>query len=716
MKKVSTKSLMVITLLVASFTATPMMVAGYDYDDDYTYDQLGDLDPSMLIGGFGNIFGMMFRGLGPGGNILATVFDMLFKQSLTNFSGSEVPGMPGVFAISATQENSYSYSREFNSSESKIYPVPYDYVEGTYNISKYGLAYCEVERSGTIEYNLTVGAGVTLIIWDNDGSFVDAVVKIINFYKEIRQYLPSPSTSSPSPSSPSTIGGIPDELIQKGVELITWFLIHINDIFTGEELFVLNPITWQKLEILTGAGFSINKTWKVKGGDGFDTDDLTLEEAIPGESITILDSWNITAQARKDSYMEWLLTEVELVADLKQTFTSFTFDLFQLWVKEFTINIDVAEILNLLGGSGAPINPAAIFQGLTIELFLFTHHLTGAFLYNDTATGPIPDGKLSANYTQVTDDNGDPVYDSEGDPVEVPLSSEITHRLMLGTVNDFDFAEPTKDDNKLSWGLTLNQATLIPIPVGVDLDSYLGATEESLDYIHFGFTFEPIETTLETNDGGTVPVLHGAVKLDQFFAPWNDPSSPNANNPIAGLDLAIIYVSTVLHFLLEIDTIGDDPTARLDPADDYDEATHSLKIGNYLPRNIKDKLDFVDIAGPDYLYGDNETTDSAPASTSILPIGLIEAEANAHKTFEGTPGETETFAADFGLDITFNVMVYAVCFPEFNNGTGIWHDPTFSVFMVFEATGFWALILLVAGIGLLGVATILIKRRKDARF
>jgi hypothetical protein len=319
---------------------------------------------------------------------------------------------------------------------------------------------------------------------------------------------------------------------------------------------------------------------------------------------------------------------------------------------------------------------------------------------------------------QVTDKDDNPIYDSEGDPVEVPRSSEITHRLMLGSVNEFDFAEPTKDGKKLSWGLTLNQATLIPIPVGVDVDSYLGTTEESLAYIHFGFTFEPTMSNLETKDGNFVPVLNGSIKLDQFFAPWNGPSAPGAKNNITGLDLAIIYVSTVLHFLLEIDTIGDDPTAALDPADDYDETTRSLKIGDYLDSNIKDKLDFVDIAGPDYEYGveDEALRATAPANTSILPIALFEAEKDAHKTFEGTPGETETFAADFGLNVTFNVMVYAVCFPEFDNGNGIWHDPTFSVFMVFEATGFWALILLVAGIGLLGVATILIKRRKDARF
>jgi len=715
MKKVSTKSLMVITIVVASFTATPMMVAGYDYDSDYTYDQIGITDPTALIGGFGSIFGMMFRSLGPGGNVLATVFEMLFMETLTDFSGKEI--LPGVYAISATQENNYSDKlRDFSTPRKQYYPVPLDYIEGPYNISKYGYPYLEVETFGDYQYNLTVGAGVTLIIWDNDGSFVNAVKKIIDFFTEIQPYLSSPlSSSSTSPSTSSISGLPPDDLIQKGVELITWFLIHINDIFTGEELFVLNPITWQKLEIQTGAGFSMSKTWKVTGDDGRDEFDETLEIAVP-DAITLLKTWNITAQFRSDSYMEWLLSEAEVVINLKQEFTSFTFDLFQLWVKNFEIHIDVAEILKLLGGGGSSVIPAAIFQGLDIEFFLFTHHLTGAFLYNDTATGPIPDGKLSVNYTQVTDNVGDPVFDSMGDPVEVPRSSEITHKLMLGAVNDFNFTKPTKDGNKVSWGLTLDNATLTPVPLGVDLDSYLGATDESLAYIHFGFTFEPEEMNLPTTDGGTVPVLHGAVKLDQFFAPWNGPSAPGANNPIVGLDLAIIYVSTVLHFHLKIDTIGDEPTARLNPADDYDETTHSLKIGNYLPHNIRDKLDFVDIAGPEYLYGSEVTKMRENASTSILPVALFEVEANAHQTFEGTPDQVDTFAADIGLNISFSVMVYAVCFPEFEDGSGIWHDPVFSVFMVFEATGFWALILLVAGVGLLGVATILIKRRKDSRF
>ncbi len=698
MKKVSTKALMVLTLMVASFAATPMMVAGYDYDNDNTFDQFGITDPSQVVSGFSGGFGNIFRGLGYGGNLLATVFDMLFMQVLTNFSGKEV--LPGVYVISALQEHTYNDTKVFNTNEQEHYMVPYEYYEGLENHSQHGYAYCEVTKSGTYNFTLTYGAGVTLVIWDNDNSFVNAVKKIIAFFKTVRPYMDG-----------STGEEIPEELIREGVELITWFLIHINDIFTGEELFVLNPITWQKLEVSTSSDFSINKTWKVTGDNWrIDNDDRLITNITGGQEV--LDQWNAKAKAKKDSYMEWLLTETDDVALLETVFTSFTFDLIQFWVKNFEIHIDVGAIMDMMSEPSGPVNPAKIFQGLDIEFYLFTHHLAGSFLYNDTNS----DGKLSADYVQVNQSGTDIPVLVDGSPIDVPHSSELTHRLILGTVDDFDFELPTKEGKKISWGLTMNQATLVPVPVGVDLDSYLGARNESLAYIHFGFTFEPKFIELDTTDGGKIPVLHGAVKLDQFFAPWNDPSAPYANNPIAGLDLAIIYVSTVLHFHLTVDTLGDDPEDPLDKTDDYSNITHSLKIGNYLGKNIAGKLDFVDIAGPEYYYGAEESTTKDKAKSNILPVALFEAEVDKHETYEGTPGETETFAADISLNVSFNVIVYAVCFPMFNNGTGIWHDPTFSVFMVFEAKGFWALILLIAGVGFVGVATILIKRRKDMRF
>ena len=132
-----------------------------------------------------------------------------------------------------------------------------------------------------------------------------------------------------------------------------------------------------------------------------------------------------------------------------------------------------------------------------------------------------------------------------------------------------------------------------------------------------------------------------------------------------------------------------------------------------------DKLDFVDIAGPFYEIGmDRSTAPQYNASTNILPLMLWKWEMDRHDTFElGDGTESQTFASDISITTEFNVMVYAVCFPEFNgSGEGIWHDPTFSVYMVFKGEAFWAIVVLIAGVGLVGVATILIKRRKDRRF
>lgn len=701
MKKVSTKAILVLTIMVASFSAAPMMVAGYDYDDDYYYDQFGITDPASIITGFSGGFGSIFRGLGYGGNYLGLLFEMLLMQTLTNFSGKEM--MPGVYVLSASIEDTKSDVRDFTSPKTEQFLLPYGFNRTLLN-NTLGYAYCDVTTSGTYNYNLTVGASVTLIIWDNDGSFVNAVKEIIAFFHKIRPYMDGTEE-------------IPETMIREGVELISWFLIHINDIFTGEELFVLNPITWQKLEVTTSPGFSITKEWKLTGSDweiGGPVADIPIKGSPVEPLLTI---WNETAKIFGNSYMEWLLTETDDVGLVETVFTSFTFDLIQLWIKNFYISIDVGEIMGLLqGGGSGQVDIASIFQGLDIEFYLFTHHLTGTFLYNDTNM----DNKVSANYVRVNNSVGAPVL-VDGRPVHVPFDSELTDRLILGTVADFDFHEPAKNsgENSISWGLTLDDPTITPVPVGVDLDSYIGAAEEQLEYIHFGFTFEPKTRNFIADDGGTIPVLHGAVKLDQLFAPWNDPITYGANNDIAGLDMAVIYTSTVLHFHLNVETLGDDPDDPLDPADDYEDVTHSLKIGNYLGKNIKDKLDFVDIAGPDYTYGAEGSTSTAPATTNILPVALFEVEANAHETFEGDE-DVAPFAADIGLNITFNVMVYAVCFPNFGDqpstGPGIWHDPTFSVFMVFDAPGFWALILLISGVGLVGVATILIKRRKDNRF
>ena len=696
MKSFNTKSLMVFTILFASIGVMPIVANGQlkTPDDILDLDQVDVGIFEGFQGGFGALFG---ENLGYGGKILESIFGMLFLQSL-NLSTHEM--LDNVFVLSANRtvkHTSEVYDFAAENDEQEIYFAPHEYNDLIPGITGStpgddGYAYCVVEKSGNFTYELEVGAAVTLVIWDNDRSFITAINKLINFFKKVWVHNQLDITLS-------------RDLIREGISLLTWFLIHINDIFTGDELFILNPITWQKLDIIPGSDFNITKTWYVTGDS---TGDMNIDvgtdpkiETLNNGSL-VLDGWNTMAQNRKDNYMEWLLTPT--LGEIAETvWTQFSFDLIQLWIKNFEIHIDVGEILEAAtGGAGSP--EAAIinaFDGCNIEFFLFTHHLAGAFLYNDTNSNRV----IDATYVPITID---------GQSVEVPQSSELTHRLILGTVGQFSFKRPTinPSNKSISWGLNIYDANLTAVPLGIDLHSYIDAPEENLDYIYFGFTFEP-------GVDKEVGAARGLLKLDQFFAPWNNPNAPYANGNLDNLDMAIIFVSTVLHFELDISTQGeipDNPTELL-AQEHYNSTEHTLKIGNYIGGNAQDELEFVDIAGPDYEYGSEIAKMTDPASTSIIPILVWLMEHERHDTFTVAGGEeVSTFSSDIRVQVELNVLVWAICYPQFEDGTGIWHDPTFSVYMVFQSEGFWALIVLIAGIGLVGVATVLIKRRKDSRF
>jgi len=694
MKKINMKSLMLMTFLFASVIAMPSAVAAYGTDDDnYNFNQMGSMDPSEMIGMFDSGFTSIFSQMGYAGNLIGKVFQMLLMQGLTNFSNKQI--LPGVYVLSASTEELYNGTKDYGPGIYDFYFLPYEYNSTPIETANDGYAYCLVKKTGTVSYNITIGAAVTLVIWDHDGSFIRAVNKIVSFFHKLRFYMRQYGVN---------YEGLPEGLIREGIATITWFLVHINDIFTGEELFTLNPITWQKIDIRTSNDFNITKTWYVT--DDYHINpmmDPKLESRPYGPAL--MDEWNSTAKLKGDNYMQWLLRETEDVKLKTAQWTTFTFDLVQLWIKNFEIHIDVGELMNAFGGDGGPVDVAKIFQGLDIEFYLFTHHLAGAFLYNDTNA----DNMVSVEYEQLN------ITTPDGTPVEVPRTTELTHRLVLNSVEDFDWQPPhLTGSNKFSWGLDLIGPFITPVPIGVDLESYLGADDEKLGYIHFGFTFEP--------DTSSLPVLYAPTKVDQEFAPWNNETGPYSNNNIAGLDLAVIYLSTMLHFHLNVQTIGENastaPTGGLDPSQDYNNQTHKLRVGNYLGAAFgAQQLDFVDIAGPGYDYGYEGNMQHAAPTSNIIPLALYEAEVEKHDTFTDSSGNKfKTFATDISLNVSFNVLAYAICYPAFEDGNGIWHDPTFSVYMIFEAKGFWALILLIAGVGFVGIATILIKRRKDARF
>ncbi|MFX1269825.1 MAG: hypothetical protein ACFFAK_17835, partial [Promethearchaeota archaeon] len=370
MKKLNGKTLMVITLFFASLFATPVMVAGSPYDDGFKLDQFGD--GTDIIGGFQQGFGSLFGGLGYGGHLIGRVFEILFFEGIKNFSKSQM--LPGVYVLNATLEDALKSESKTFSSQKEYYLLPLEYAL-PYNafFGTYGYPYCEVVKDGTYTFNLKAGAAVTLVIWDNDGSFIEAVTKLIRFFQRVMPVLEGKEIP--------TLQDLED-LIREGISLITWFLIHINDIFTGDELIMLNPISWQELSITPQPGFSITKRWMVSGdniiGNG---DEQELNEAnFGGVANHILGNWSEMANNSNDYSMQWTFSSESIIPAIETRWTTFTFDLIQLWVKNFHIEINVAALLEGFAGMGgtgigAPINIADVFGGCNIEFFLFTHHL-----------------------------------------------------------------------------------------------------------------------------------------------------------------------------------------------------------------------------------------------------------------------------------------------------------------------------------------------------
>ncbi|MFX0187731.1 MAG: hypothetical protein ACFE8A_08345 [Candidatus Hodarchaeota archaeon] len=722
------KALMIIAFFVVSMISIPTMVFGQEDEDSDEEDQAGNFKD--FRGGFGGIFS---ENMGYGGDLIGRLFEILLLDGVDLEDDEEGDG---IYVLSASDTETYTGEYDFakEGDTEEIHYLPFvDYLSHneTFGTQKWhspdgindynethidGFAYCRIEKSGGFDYDLLVGAALTLIIWDYDGSFIEAAQKVLSWAEKFDEDEDDP------------------EVIAEGIEVLTWLLVHINDIFTGDELFVFNPIVWQQLDITPWnsslgkpSDFNITKTWYDTGDDNeIDGDDIKIKDKTypPIDGQDILDDWlaNATGPLR-DSYMQWLLNDTIPAEDVIETiWTQFSFDIAQLWMKEFYIEIDMSKVDEINDDDDVE----EVFGGCEIEFFLFTHHLAGVFLYNDDNE----DEKITVAYDYLRNESADlgpdgkhPIIYTNGTAAMIPTSNEVTHQLILGTVGGFSFDEPDVKDDTVKWGLSLSNANVSAVPVGVDLNSYLNAPQEQLDTIFFGLEFE---TDMEDPDDEGEIEAEGKLKLDTYWAEWNDGNGPN-NQDVEqyALDMAIIYVSTVLHFELDMDKDDepDDPDDEYLDEQDYSSTTHTLKVGDYIEEDAEDKLDFVDIAGPYYsLINSSGSNIIDQATTSIIPVALWEGEHVSHGKYAGeeeTPEDENSSDIDTVINAKWSIVLYAVCYPGFNGtGMGILHDPIFNVYMVFtpETAGFWALILLIAGIGLAGVATILIKRRKDRKF
>jgi hypothetical protein len=503
------------------------------------------------------------------------------------------------------------------------------------------------------------------------------------------------------------------------VEAVTYMIFHINDIINGDELIVLNMVTWEYIQMDTSSDYAVTKSYKI-------WDDWNLEDDADIDPADIA-AWTAQANAQGDDFMQWLMVDNSAVGAQTISFSKFSFNLIEIWLKTFQIHINVDKMMNILTNATAGQAPPQyalyeIFQGFEIDIYIITHSLWGFIAYDDVNM----DGKPSVSRTSITDTNNvtaDIVTDSEAEYYFVPsfdASAVVFHEPMVVT--------DSEGDKGVKWGVELNNVEMSAVPIGMGYQDYTAPSTNTLDYIELGFTFVPkLKQQVDPEgysglapDMDTVKMSKSVLKLDQYFADWGP-----MGGHLAGLDFGVVYMSTIIHFhikfdvesvdLAHIDQYLNDPNnenglVNQEFQDASVNATGTIRIGDEtggLP------VAGVDIAGPGY-YLNGDTTTPYPASTTTIPLAWMNMTANAQATYVDSETPSNSFKVSGFLNLETSILIYAVSYPEFNgSGAQIDHDPTFSVFMTWDNPGFWAVILVVAGISLVAVAAILITRRKN---
>ena len=133
---------------------------------------------------------------------------------------------------------------------------------------------------------------------------------------------------------------------------------------------------------------------------------------------------------------------------------------------------------------------------------------------------------------------------------------------------------------------------------------------ENMDYLELGFSFEPTKrASVETGDyfnaQGQETMGAAVVKLVQSFGAWDldtddKPFTPKLKD--TEMDLAVVYMSAILHFKLliqnkEIAAGYEEPDQALLNESNYDSESQKVNVGD-----IDQELPLaeIDIAGPVY--------------------------------------------------------------------------------------------------------------------
>ncbi|MHA1675053.1 MAG: hypothetical protein ACTSYI_15660 [Promethearchaeota archaeon] len=674
----------------------------------------------------GNMFSM-FRTFGGSGEMFADVLELLFTN-FENMSNTE-SDVRGMYVLNASLESEEAAQTEqlFNDDKYVYYPwSEYSLENATDPVDQDEQPYFVLERNGSITYTVDSGASITFIIWDDDSSFIDALDKVINSAKTFVRI------SNEVESGATTDEQAQSEALATLVEAVTYFLIHINDIITGDEVIIVNLIGYTNYH-LDFSGAVMGEWYATENGVATENSSRTLENVYPDWKT----DFNVIADLYNDEHMQYILGEEWDMNETTKDFTAFSFDLIELWLKEFQVSIDTEAIIaTITGDAGEDYfdgkTATDIFQELKLEFYVFTHHFQNYYLFDDEKfADPMYNATDQAKAGNgVPDVTWETVGEFEGVPVERISDTEIDYYLLFQGASVWSFVEPiyNTDAGEMSWGIHVDNLEFRVMPLGMEDDqvNLTVAPIETLDYLELGFTFKPTRRdNVDTggydyiNAKGETTMGSAKVKLVQEFGMWDRDTDDKPFTPALkdkDYQLSTVFLSTIFHFKLWIEnrqiTEGaEEPSQALLGENNYNRSTAKVKVGN-----VENDLPLaeIDIAGPNYTMTTAEGVSSEHlAKTNVIPALYAEWEGENSETY--TQEDNSTAVINSTVNFDYSMLLYAVSYDVFDSsGNQIVHDPTFSIFIVSENPGIWAVILVVGSVTLVGVAAVMITKRKQA--
>lgn len=664
-----------------------------------------------------------------GGDVLADVFALLLGQMFEGVSAMDET-LPGTYVFNVTQEEVVhdnvpltTLNPQFaaGSVMNRIWLA--DYIElfqaamaNLHPDLEAGIPYMDLNRSVGSDLRVTykVGVSITVIIYDTDNTFIDAVSRLINAFVEAEQ-------AQTEEAAMETI-----------ISAFTYLLVHINDIITGDELIMINPVHYET--------FTLNGTYgEVHALRYADSQHFNLP--IPGDVVAYM---NQTAQTAGDEFLDWVLNGGVAPGFQTISWASFSFNLMQIWLKRFHMEIDLGELGRVMANNGSSREGDAalygILNGMDIDFYVITHTMVTPLLYDDQNDN----GLIDVGYQNLTYPNGTLVtyVDSSNTTkfVERIVSDEVRYQVgfrQLQTDNTWTVTTPhvvgAAPAQQVKWGVELHHPEIMFVPVGASPEvwawshAYSGQNTQ-LDHVSLGFTFDPGQEIpvldMNTNQSTGISARNCTIKLDQGYGKWS--SVPAA---ATGCDMSIVFFSTMLHFRFNIDaeagTENIDQERLVQGNQTYDHAEGYFTFGReaYMRDDTGTQanpmLGKVDIAGPQYAqydYANASDVSYHPARTQTIPLALFEGTWTGSETQIDTRASQNSYTVDAFAQADVSAMWYGINYYTLD-GTGerILHDPTFSVYMTFPERSVIAVVVIFLIVGFVGIAAVLITKRKNER-